>query len=103
MARQTDKGESWPTAGRILTDIPSLGFCPRLTISECFPLSFAFVLLRMCISLKVERLMSKGNERKKHLLVGNSPMLPVTIITVATIMIISAITVVTKSISWKLG
>jgi len=56
----------------------------------------------MCISLKVERRMSRTKERKEHLLVGNSPTLPV-IRTVATIMVIPPITLVTKSFSWKLG
>lgn len=100
MARQTDKVKSWPAADQILIDIPSFGICPRLTISECFPVPCTFVLLHMCISLKVERLMKGGNEGKEHILVGNSPTPPVTIMTV---MIISPITVKTKSFSWKFG
>lgn len=103
MARQTDKVKSWPAADQILIDIPSFGICPRLTISECFPVPCAFVLLRMCISLKVERLIEGRNEGKEHLLVGNSPTPSVTIMTVATVMIISPITVKTKSFSWELG
>lgn len=58
----------------------------------------------MYISVKLERLMSKENEQKEHQLVGNSPSLLVTIITtVATIIFISAVTVVAKRLSWKLG
>lgn len=65
-------------------------------------LSKAFVLPHFCISVKVERLMHTAEEREEHLLVGNSPTLPVTII-ITRVMTVSPIFMVTKSFSRKPG
>lgn len=88
--------------GLNLIDTRSLGICPNLRILECFPLPCTFVLPHFCISVKVERDRSTAEGREEHLLVGNFPTLPVTII-ITRVMTISPIFMVSKSFSRKPG